>query len=52
MTLSKPPYERTLYPEIEPYNTGMLRVSESHEIYFEECGNPNGKPVVYLHGGP
>ncbi len=52
MTLSKPPYERTLYPEIEPYNTGMLRVSESHQIYFEECGNPDGKPVVYLHGGP
>jgi len=52
MTLSKPPYERSLYPEIEPYNTGMLRVSDSHEIYFEECGNPNGKPVVYLHGGP
>jgi proline iminopeptidase len=52
MTLSKPPYERTLYPEIEPYNTGMLRVSDTHEIYFEECGNPNGKPVVCLHGGP
>ncbi len=52
MTLSKPPLERTLYPEIEPYNSGMLRVSETHEIYFEECGNPNGKPVVYLHGGP
>lgn len=52
MNLSKPPYERTLYPEIEPYNTGMLRVSDIHEIYFEECGNPDGKPVVYLHGGP
>ncbi len=52
MTLSQPPYERTLYPEIGPYNTGMLCVSETHEIYFEECGNPDGKPVVYLHGGP
>jgi len=51
MTLSGPPYESSLYPEIEPYNTGMLRVSDSHEIYFEECGNPEGKPVVYLHGG-
>ncbi len=51
-TLSKPPYERTLYPEIEPFNTGMLQVSETHEIYYEECGNPQGKPVVYLHGGP
>ncbi len=45
-------HKRTLYPEIEPYNTGMLRVSDIHELYFEECGNPNGKPVVYLHGGP
>ncbi len=52
MTLSKPLYERTLYPEIEPYKTGMLRVSDIHEIYFEECGNPDGKPVVNLHGGP
>lgn len=43
---------RTLYPEIEPYNTGMLPVSDVHQIYFEESGNPAGKPVVYLHGGP
>lgn len=41
-----------LYPPIEPYNTGRLRVSEVHEIYFEESGNPSGKPVVFLHGGP
>lgn len=52
MTLSKLPYDRTLYPEIEPYRNGMLRVSDTHEIYYEECGNPVGKPVVYLHGGP
>ncbi len=45
-------YERTLYPEIEPYATGRLKVSELHEIYYEECGNPDGKPVVFLHGGP
>lgn len=43
---------RTLYPEIEPYRTGRLRVSNTHELYFEESGNPNGKPVVFLHGGP
>jgi proline iminopeptidase len=43
---------RTLYPEIEPYRTGRLRVSETHELYFEESGNPKGKPVVFLHGGP
>jgi proline iminopeptidase len=43
---------RTLYPAIEPFNKGMLRVSAEHEIYFEECGNPKGKPVVFVHGGP
>ncbi len=43
---------RTLYPEIEPYRTGRLKVSRLHEIYFEECGNPAGKPVIMLHGGP
>jgi proline iminopeptidase len=41
-----------LHPEIEPYNTGRLRVSDLHEIYYEECGNPFGKPVVMVHGGP
>ena len=43
---------RTLYPDIEPYRTGRLRVSEVHDLYFEESGNPAGKPVVFLHGGP
>jgi proline iminopeptidase len=43
---------RTLYPEIEPFNTGRLKVSPIHELYYEQCGNPNGKPVVFLHGGP
>jgi proline iminopeptidase len=42
----------TLYPEIVPYRTGRLKVSDLHEIYFEECGSPTGKPVVLLHGGP
>jgi proline iminopeptidase len=41
-----------LYPEIEPYGGGYFRVSDLHEVYFEEVGNPNGKPVVFLHGGP
>ena len=40
------------YPEIEPYNTGFLKVSELHTIYFEEAGNPQGKPVIFVHGGP
>ena len=41
-----------LYPPIEPYNVSRLRVSPVHEIYFEESGNPSGKAVVFLHGGP
>jgi proline iminopeptidase len=41
-----------LYPPIEPYRTGRLKVSDVHELYFEECGNPEGKPAVFLHGGP
>lgn len=43
---------RTLYPPIEPYETGRLQVSPIHNLYYELCGNPNGQPVVFLHGGP
>jgi proline iminopeptidase len=43
---------RRLYPPIKPHRKGFLCVSEVHEIYFEECGNPDGKPAVFLHGGP
>jgi proline iminopeptidase len=43
---------RTFYPPVEPYLTGQLRVSDVHTLYFEQSGNPNGKPVVFLHGGP
>ncbi|NEQ71352.1 MAG: prolyl aminopeptidase, partial [Symploca sp. SIO2D2] len=43
---------RELYPPIEPYNQGNLKVSDLHTIYFEESGNPQGQPVVVLHGGP
>lgn len=43
---------KPLYPPIEPFQTGMLQVSELHQIYFEVSGNPKGKPVVVLHGGP
>jgi len=54
MSQGAPPMteRRTLYPEIEPHRTGRLRVSPVHELYFEESGNPKGKPVVFLHGGP
>src|SRR5438552_2877446 len=41
-----------LYPPIEPYRTGYLRVSDIHQLYYEESGNKNGKPIVLLHGGP
>lgn len=43
---------RPLYPEIEPYQTGILAVGDGHQMYYEECGNPQGKPAVYVHGGP
>lgn len=42
----------SLYPDIEAHRTGRLKVSPVHELYYEESGNPNGKPVVFLHGGP
>jgi proline iminopeptidase len=41
-----------LYPAIEPFETGTLRVSGGHEIYFEQSGNPKGKPAIFVHGGP
>jgi proline iminopeptidase len=41
-----------LYPAIAPYSSGTLQVSALHTIYFEEAGNPNGKPLIFLHGGP
>ncbi len=46
------PPRRTLYPEIEPYDAGDLPVSSLHSIYYEQSGNPEGKPVLFLHGGP
>lgn len=48
----KAPVLRTFYPEIEPYKHGMLDVGDGHRIYWEACGNPKGKPAVFLHGGP
>jgi proline iminopeptidase len=46
------PATYNLYPEIEPFNKNSLKVSDLHEIYYEECGTPEGVPVVFLHGGP
>ena len=41
----------TLFPPIEPFNSGFME-RDDHQIYYEQCGNPNGKPAVFLHGGP
>ena len=41
----------TLYPPIEPFNSGHME-RDGHQIYYEQCGSPNGKPAVFLHGGP
>jgi len=43
---------REFYPPIEPYTHGMLRADETHELYWEQSGNPDGVPVIFLHGGP
>uniref|UniRef100_A0A2P2KIU8 Proline iminopeptidase n=1 Tax=Rhizophora mucronata TaxID=61149 RepID=A0A2P2KIU8_RHIMU len=47
-----PESNRNLYPHIEPYDAGFLKVSEIHTVYYEQSGNPSGYPVVFLHGGP
>lgn len=41
-----------MYPDIEPYETGTLKVSDIHTLYYEFSGNREGTPVVFLHGGP
>lgn len=41
----------SLYPPIEPYDSGFLE-ADNHQVYYEQCGNPDGKPAVFLHGGP
>lgn len=45
-------YRRELFPPIEPYAEGWLPVGDGHTLYWYECGNPKGKPAVFLHGGP
>ena len=50
--MAAPESTAPFYAPLEPFRTGMLPVSEVHTVYFEESGNPNGKPVVFLHGGP
>jgi len=43
---------RELYPELEPFASGWMQTDGAHEIFYEECGNPQGRPVLVLHGGP
>ena len=50
--LSESQTSYSLFPEISPNQTGYLRLDALHSMYWEESGNPNGIPVVFLHGGP
>lgn len=52
MAVAAPAPLRSFYPEIEPYHIGQLTVGHGHSLYWEQSGNPHGKPVVFLHGGP
>ena len=52
LLLMNPDAERHLFPPIEPYATGRLALDGLHEMYWEESGNPNGLPIVFVHGGP
>src|ERR1700741_4403344 len=47
-----PTPRRTLYPPIDPFDTGRLAVDAPHNLYYEQCGNPKGKPGRFVHGGP
>lgn len=50
--MSTTSFPRELYPHVEPYESGMLEVGDGHSLYYELSGNPEGRPVVFLHGGP
>ena len=52
MPLSNQSIDEVLYPEIDAYSTGFLQVSELHTIAWERSGNPDGIPVIVIHGGP
>ena len=45
-------HRRGLFPDNEPFASGYLATGGPHEVFYEECGNPHGKPCVILHGGP
>lgn len=50
--ITKQPPLLDFFPEIEPYSSGYMAVDKPHEIYWEQCGNPDGIPLVFFHGGP
>jgi proline iminopeptidase len=50
--IQNPEQDAPLFPPIDPYRSGMLPVGDIHTLYWEECGNPQGEPVLFLHGGP
>ena len=52
MTMATPQSHTGVFPPIEPYRSGRLAVDDLHTLYWEECGNPHGVPVLFLHGGP
>uniref|UniRef100_A0A1D1XHZ1 prolyl aminopeptidase n=1 Tax=Anthurium amnicola TaxID=1678845 RepID=A0A1D1XHZ1_9ARAE len=52
LAMELPTLNRNLYSHVEPYSSGFLKVSELHTLYWEQSGNPNGHPVVFIHGGP
>ena len=43
---------KTLYPQIEPFHSFFLQTGSAHSVYVEQSGNPQGIPVIFLHGGP
>ncbi|PPC84479.1 MAG: prolyl aminopeptidase [Methylotenera sp.] len=45
-------YPYNLYPALDTFESSMIKVDDIHEVYYEVCGNPDGAPVVFLHGGP
>ena len=49
MTMSE---NTMMFPPLEPFRSGVLAVDDLHTLYWEECGNPDGQPVLFLHGGP
>jgi proline iminopeptidase len=52
MSIQNGQSRRALFPENEPFSTGVMATGDGHDIYYEECGRPSGKPCVILHGGP